>query len=61
MRKPSKWRHAKYSSRVYSGHFRYVRKEREFLLVAELKNGKKHCVSFESPEAAKAIGWRKKR
>ena len=57
----SVWKHKKYRGRIYFGRYRYDRKERVFVLTAVLRTGKKHNITFESHEAAKDSGWRKKR
>jgi hypothetical protein len=51
------WKHKKYGKRSYSGHYRRVEGEREFILVATLRTGKYHVVTFESHEMAEQVGW----
>lgn len=52
------WKHSKYKSRTYEGFYITVKGEREFRLVTALKNGKTHSIAFESPAAAKGMGWK---
>lgn len=59
--KPSTWTHKKYRSRKYVGHYRIVSGEREFVLTALKRDGKLHNVTFESHEAAKELGWKRKK
>lgn len=55
----STWKHSKkHKKREYIGCYVYVSGQREFRLTTILKNGKADWVSFESPQAAKALGWR---
>lgn len=49
------WKHkTKYRRREYTGSYRKCRGERTFVLTCG-----KHVVSFESWQAAKALGWYK--
>lgn len=65
--KKSIWRHKKYGKRNYEGRYTHVSGERIFFLtgyvqlkVKKLKLvGRIHNVTFESPQAAKALGWKK--
>lgn len=53
------WVHKKrHGKRKYSGHYRRVDGEREFILIATLKNGKHHVVTCESSNMAENDGWR---
>lgn len=55
--KGSIWKHKKYKARDYRGTYRRNSDgEREFVLRCEKPA---HNVSFESHEAAKALGWAK--
>jgi hypothetical protein len=49
-----KWTNKKFKSRIYEGFYRRVNTEREFILVCFEKS---HTISFESHEAATALGW----
>lgn len=55
MKKKAHWTHKKYGKRKYYGYYRYVDNEREFLLV---HGDTQHIITFESHEAAKALGWK---
>lgn len=49
------WKHARYPKRTYRGEFgRDKHGERYFCLLCEQKT---HRISFESPQAAKKMGW----
>lgn len=58
--KKNVWLHKKYGKRQYSGSYHIDDGDREFILVAIKRDGKKHRVTFESHEAAKKLGWFKK-
>lgn len=48
----------KYGNKLYSGHYRRIEGEREFILVNKRKNGTYHTVTCESVEMAKNDGWK---
>lgn len=53
------WTHSKFPGRGYRGSYtRDGYGERSFLLIYDFpKSPKVHRISFESPEAARALGW----
>lgn len=51
------WTHKKYGKRNYKGSYDFKSGEREFKLVGKDSKGKIHIISFESWQAAKALGW----
>lgn len=62
-KKPVVWNHKKYKNRVYLGSYETIilkktkEKQRSFVLVSTLKNGKTHSVPFDSHEQARDAGW----
>lgn len=59
MRIKSQWKQIGKKT-VYNGHYRMVEGEREFILVNTTKP-RDRVIPFNSHEAAKQAGWRKKR
>lgn len=53
------WTNKKFRKRTFSGHYRYVDGEREFILVAEQpdKAGQYRTITMESATMAKNAGW----
>lgn len=57
----SQWKHKKYKSRTYFGRYAQAFGERVFILTCFLRNGQFHNITFESHEAAKSLGWKKRK
>lgn len=59
--KRSEWVNPKrFKARIYVGNYRTVQGERQLELTGLTSQGKVHRMVFESHEAAKLQGWRKK-
>jgi hypothetical protein len=54
------WKNKTHGDRKFTGYYRFVEGEREFILSAPQEGNKKaNKISFESWQAAKKLGWKK--